>query len=118
VPRAPRMCGHQDCIAAVAHPARFCDDHSRDSIGWNNSPRTASSGRTSTRAWKLQRAKALQRDSHQCQIRGPKCTVTATEVDHVVPVYLNGSDELGNLQSTCHKCHVSRTAAQAAAARG
>jgi 5-methylcytosine-specific restriction protein A len=65
----------------------------------------------------MQRAKTLQRDNHQCVIRGPRCTVTATEVDHVVAVYLGGTDDPGNLQSACHNCHAGRTAAQAQAAR-
>ena len=78
-------------------PARYCEDHHAANIGWNRSPRTASSQRTSTRAWKLQRAKVLQRDGHQCVGRGPRCLVTASEVDHIQPVAEGGTDDTSNL---------------------
>jgi 5-methylcytosine-specific restriction enzyme A len=81
MPRAPRHCGIKGCTVIVPAGKR-CPQHQH---GWGNSPRTASSGRTGTSAWKVQRAKALQRDQHQGQIRGPRCTVQATEVDHVIP---------------------------------
>jgi 5-methylcytosine-specific restriction protein A len=118
MPRAPRQCGHQDCTALAYPPGRYCDNHHRENIGWNKSPRTASSGRTSSRAWQLTRVKVLQRDRHTCQIRGPRCLVTASQVDHVVPVYRGGTDDMGNLRAVCIPCHNEVTAAQARAARG
>lgn len=114
MPRAPKYCGHNGCTVLVTPPTSRCPDH----IGWKTSPRTASAGRTNTSIWKQLRAKALQRDSHQCQIRGPRCTVAATQVDHVRPVHLGGVDALPNLQSVCEHCHKSKTAAEARAARG
>lgn len=113
MPRAPKICGYQGCTTLVTGKSR-CHDHS----GWKTSPRTASAGRTSTAHWKLQRAKALQRDGHQCQIRGPRCTIQATQVDHIIPVHLNGTDDLTNLMSVCKPCHAAKTAREAAAARG
>lgn len=118
MPRAPRHCGHPDCLALAYPPSRYCDDHSRDSIGWNKSPRTASSTRTSTRSWRRRRAEVLQRDNHMCVVRGPNCTVTASEVDHVIPVFMGGDDQPSNCQSVCANCHRDRTQAQAKAARG
>lgn len=111
--RAPKHCGINGCTTIVPAGKR-CDTHSS---GWKTSPRTASSGRTGTSHWKQQRAKALQRDQHQCQIRGPHCTVVATQVDHVVPVSRGGTDDLTNLQSTCKPCHDHKTAHEARAAR-
>ncbi|WP_301120312.1 HNH endonuclease [Mycolicibacterium fortuitum] len=113
MPRAPKYCGHQGCTTLVTGKSR-CHDHS----GWKTSPRTASAGRTSTAHWKQQRAKALQRDGHQCQIRGPRCTIQATQVDHIIPVSQGGTDDLTNLASACHNCHAAKTAREAAAARG
>jgi 5-methylcytosine-specific restriction protein A len=113
MPRAPKPCGIQGCTTIVPNGQR-CADHSS---GWKTSPRTASSARTSTTHWKQQRAKALQRDNHQCVIRGPRCTTHATQVDHIKPVHLGGTDQLPNLASTCPPCHTSKTAQEAAAAR-
>jgi 5-methylcytosine-specific restriction enzyme A len=73
--------------------------------------------RTGTRAWKQQRAKALQRDNHECQIRGPHCTVQATQVDHVVPVSQGGDDSLSNLVSTCATDHAAKTQLEALVGR-
>jgi 5-methylcytosine-specific restriction protein A len=81
--RAPKHCGHNDCMTLVVGKT-YCPEDT----GWKTSPRTASSRRTGTRAWQQQRAKILQRDNHLCQIRGPRCTHTATEVNHLLPVYL------------------------------
>jgi 5-methylcytosine-specific restriction protein A len=114
MPRAPRHCGIQGCTRIVPSGQR-CDEHRS---GWATTPRTASSRRTGTRAWKQQRAKCFQRDGWQCQIKGPTCEVAAVECDHVVPAYLGGDDTLGNLQSACRPCHRARTQAQAKAARG
>ena len=118
MPRAPRICGHQECIAAVAHPARYCDAHSRENICWNKSPRTASSTRTGTRAWRLQCAKALQRDDHFCRFQGPNCEVIAVEVDHYLAVHRGGTDDLSNLVSTCRACHKQKTENEAREVRG
>lgn len=113
MPRAPKQCGINGCGTIVPNGQR-CDQHSS---GWKTSPRTISSGRTNRTSWKALRAKALQRDEHQCQIRGPRCTVTATQVDHVQPTYRGGADELPNLQSVCAPCHNEKTAREAAQAR-
>jgi hypothetical protein len=42
-------------------------------------------------AWRKVRARVLERDQGRCQIRGPGCLRTATEVDHVVDVRLGGA---------------------------
>lgn len=111
MPRAPKHCSNPTCTNLVPAGTRWCDEHHQS--GWSRSPRTASAGRTNTTAWKKQRMLALQRDAHQCVIRGPRCTIQATEVDHVVPCYLGGSDQLDNLQSCCHPCHAQKTAREA-----
>ena len=66
-------------------------------------------GRTGTRAAE-QRAKALQRDNHACQTKGPQCLVHAEKVDHGIPVHLGGTDDLANLNSACVVCHAEKTA--------
>jgi 5-methylcytosine-specific restriction enzyme A len=61
-------------------------------------------------AWRKVRARVLERDEHRCQIRGPGCLRTATEVDHVVDVRLGGAlyDE-ANCRSACGVCHRGRS---------
>ena len=34
--------------------------------------------------WRRVRARILRRDAGWCQIRGPRCSGTATQVDHIV----------------------------------
>lgn len=115
LPRAPKICANASCIALVTPPLRYCPEHKTS--GWARSPRTASADRTNTRAWKMQRVRCLQRDGRQCQIRGPRCTVTATQVDHITPVSQGGSDELSNLRAVCVSCHAVKTAREARDAR-
>lgn len=38
--------------------------------------------------WQAMRRQILTRDAGVCQIRGPKCKVSATEVDHIVAGYI------------------------------
>lgn len=60
-------------------------------------------------AWPRVRLRVLERDGYLCRIRGAKCTVTATQVDHIVPVSKGGAwwDE-ANLRASCAKCNLSR----------
>ncbi|RIS13062.1 HNH endonuclease [Mycobacteroides abscessus] len=106
MPRAPKLCGHTDCLTLVHPPLRYCPEHTNR---WKHSPRTFGAKRCSTTEWKQQRIKCLQRDERKCQIRGPRCTVIATEVDHVTAVAFGGSDDLGNLQAACHNCHATKS---------
>lgn len=36
----------------------------------------------------------------------------ATEVDHIIPLFLGGDDAWDNLQPLCHDCHVDKTNAE------
>lgn len=77
--------------------------------GWEGSDHT----RTSTpehRAW----SKAvLQRDNHQCQIRGPRCTGVATQADHIREHSEGGPLTLDNGQAVCVPCHLQKTSEHA-----
>lgn len=63
------------------------------------------------------RQQALRRDKRVCQLQLEPCTVTATEVDHIVAVSEGGKDELSNLQAVCAECHKIKTQAEAQRAR-
>jgi len=63
-------------------------------------------------AWDKARAAALARDRHLCQPCQAKGRVTvATEVHHIKAKASGGTDDLGNLVSTCHPCHEAADAA-------
>jgi hypothetical protein len=62
-------------------------------------------GDLGTQRWKRQRKTVLDRDGHECQIRGPRCSGVGTEVDHIVPHALGGDDDLGNLRAACRPCN-------------
>jgi 5-methylcytosine-specific restriction protein A len=59
----------------------------------------------STRAWRKLRAQILIRDNHLCQIKGPRCTVIATTVDHVMARIHGGQDAPSNLVAACETCN-------------
>lgn len=65
------------------------------------------------RGWKLQkiRDRILLRDEYTCQVCG---RVTAQgEVDHKVPLWLNGTESDFNRQYLCKTCHKEKTAKEA-----
>jgi hypothetical protein len=59
--------------------------------------------------WQRIRLKILQRDGYACQVRGPKCSHKATQVDHIVPTLKGGAwwDE-SNLRASCGPCNLGR----------
>ncbi|MCQ9345872.1 HNH endonuclease [Corynebacterium phoceense] len=63
------------------------------------------------------RAKVMYRADGLCEKRGPNCTTVATEVDHIVPEFEGGTDDLDNLEATCAACHKPKTQREAQRAR-
>jgi len=61
----------------------------------------------STRQWRRLRLVILARDFGRCQIRGPKCTRTATVVDHIEPVAdaPHRAFDPSNLRAACKPCN-------------
>jgi 5-methylcytosine-specific restriction enzyme A len=59
----------------------------------------------------------LERDHNHCQLRGPHCHGTATEVDHRIPLSSTGpaGDVDSNKQAACVPCHRAKTALERAA---
>lgn len=54
-------------------------------------------------------ARILERDQYLCRL----CfSATATEVDHVVPLYQGGSDSDANKRAVCGPCHKSKSRAE------
>lgn len=63
------------------------------------------------------RTAVMRRCRGQCEKRGPNCTGTATQIDHIIPVAEGGTDELANLEGTCAACHAPKTQQEAQRAR-
>lgn len=59
----------------------------------------------------------LHRDHNTCQIAGPHCTHTATEVDHITPRAQGGTHNPENLRAVCKTCHWEKTKQEAAEGR-
>lgn len=59
-----------------------------------------------TPAWQAVRAAILERDHGRCQIAAHKCTVAATDVDHIVPLADGGAPyDPANLRAACKWCN-------------
>jgi 5-methylcytosine-specific restriction endonuclease McrA len=69
----------------------------------------------SGRPWQRVRKLVLERDAYRCQIGIKGCTVTATVVDHIVPLAAGGEPlDPSNLRAACRSCNGSRHAEGAA----
>ena len=60
------------------------------------------------------RARVLARDRQECQW----CGLAATDVDHIRPKRLGGSDDMDNLRALCRECHKAVTATDHSARQG
>ena len=69
--------------------------------------------------WDEQRQakRVLERDGHRCYLRGPDCIGTATQVDHVIPLFKGGSKDDDNVRAICHECHRAKVKRETAQAR-
>lgn len=62
------------------------------------------------------RAKIFARDNGLCQTCKRNGLVTvATQVDHIKPLHLGGTDDDSNLESICDYCHKAKTKEEQAA---
>lgn len=57
------------------------------------------------------KAKVLAATDHVCA--RPGCTVRATDVDHILPLWLGGSNREKNLEGLCPDHHAAKTKAEA-----
>jgi 5-methylcytosine-specific restriction endonuclease McrA len=57
-------------------------------------------------AWQRVRLAILARDGRICQVGGPRCTIRATQVDHIVPTSQGGAFFASdNLRASCRNCN-------------
>ena len=70
--------------------------------------------KTSGHAWQQRRLQVLARDHNQCQTCG---STENLEIDHIIERRFGGGDELTNLITRCHSCHVRKTNATSSSTR-
>lgn len=86
-------------------------------MAWSTSSRRASLPRD----WPRTVRRIKRRDGYQCTTRwstGARCAQPGTDVDHIIPVCLGGSDEDDNLALLCSWCHARKSAAEGGRAAG
>ena len=67
---------------------------------------TTADPRLTSRAYRQLARMVLERDAHQCQIKGPKCNRYATEVDHIIARADGGAVfDPNNLRAACRACN-------------
>jgi 5-methylcytosine-specific restriction endonuclease McrA len=57
------------------------------------------------RAYRRARHEVLEAAGFRCQIGGPRCTVWASTVDHVVALVDGGRHDRANLRAACTACN-------------
>jgi len=100
--RALRTCAEPGCSALVERGR--CAAHARARYRAQDGARPSASGRGYNYEWRVIRAKHL--------LAYPLCGVcggSATEVDHMLPLAMGGTNEAGNLRSLCKPCHSAHT---------
>jgi 5-methylcytosine-specific restriction protein A len=71
-----------------------------------------------SRAYRALCRYVLDRDNNRCQIGGPRCTIHATEVDHIVPRADGGAlFDVTNMRAACKRCNGWRSAVRTNAIR-
>lgn len=54
------------------------------------------------------RLQILNRDNFKCKFCGAGPQTTNLEVDHIIPLTQNGTNDPSNLQTLCHECNVGK----------
>jgi 5-methylcytosine-specific restriction protein A len=104
--RAPRPCRAHGCPELVTDRGGLCARHARERQAAQDAARPNAGARGYGAEWRQRRAAVLARDPI-CRA----CNVNpSTDVDHIVARAAGGTDELGNLQGLCHRCHSRKTA--------
>lgn len=117
-PKAKRPCRVPMCPGKTNDNHGYCSAHALLAIGWNNPRRGTAEQRGYGWEWRKLAQSILQRDRYMCQCE--KCGgkhFPASEVDHILPKSLGGTDDPGNLRAINRDCHKSKTQCEAREAR-
>ena len=109
MPRAPKRCSNT-CKNKVVWGGK-CKEHQPPRIPWQKSEDSPDRSYLKSQEWQRQRIRVLFRDNNYrggCQGRYVEsCTGKATTVDHIIPTWYGGVDEVddNDLQGLCEPCH-------------
>jgi 5-methylcytosine-specific restriction enzyme A len=108
--RPPHYCGAEGCNVLISTRDPKCEEHRREAWRAKNQ-RKARGGPASRSRWSKVRADVLRKHP-MCQLKLTHFNdVLATEVDHTLPIFAGGAEyDFKNLASTCHRCHVKKSA--------
>ncbi len=111
-----RPCKEPGCPKLTLDKSGCCERHKAEQVcGWDISNGGKSSHQRGYGAsWRRLRKQILDRDQHLCQVCRKQ---TATEVDHIIGKADGGTDDPGNLQAICTRCHKKKTARERAEMR-
>ena len=112
-PRAKSICRAPGCGTLIDKPGH-CDRHKKDDRAKAWGRKDPAYARAYGHDWSTRiRPWVMTRDNGLCQacLRTGQLT-PASEVDHIVPVSQGGTNDLGNLEAICHRCHTTKTAAE------
>ena len=66
--------------------------------------------RTTGRKWMAIRERVLRLTPHCVECYKSGKVNPASEIDHILPLFKGGTDDLDNLQALCDDCHNTKTA--------
>lgn len=117
-PKAKRPCRSPMCPGKTDVRHGYCDAHQHLVSGWSDPARRTAEQRGYDWAWRKKRAAVLKRDRHLCRCENCKGRrFPASEVDHVLPKHLGGTDDFDNLVAINTDCHKAKTQREAREAR-
>lgn len=114
--RPPSPCMQPGCHEYATKGGR-CDAHQRQA--WESNAGKSRHERGYGTKWDKLRPAILKRDGYLCQsCKREGITTRATQVDHIVNKAQGGTDEPGNLESICRRCHRAKTQREAQEGKG
>ena len=115
---APKPCCQPGCLALVGDGSTRCAAHKVRRGAFADRTRGTRQERGYGAAWDRTRKRVMSRDCNLCQpcLRDGRTTL-AVEVDHIVNKAAGGSDDDGNLQAICKRCHTEKTIHEATQVR-
>ena len=104
----PGPCLYPGCPAITLD--QYCEEHAKERNRRKEQNRRSDDRMYSQQWWRRLRQMVLRRELWCRMCRAEGRFTEATEVDHIVPVSQEGTNELDNLQPLCKSCHSRKTA--------
>ncbi len=106
--RPPHECSRPGCHSLTT--SRFCDGHAKADRQRVDAARGTSTQRGYGAAWQRIRRSWLAENPLCVTCNDNGRIVSATVVDHIVPMARGGPNDSSNYQSLCARCHNVKTA--------